>query len=324
MSKISLKPASPVRHFQRVLAFSIIFPSYFSSLAQDTKKSADLLFHRAYYFLSIDTNKAIDLLDQCIQQDSTFKDAYFHRGIAYFKLAEYEKSLTDFNKAQALDPELHIIWMYKGFANRNLGLLDKALTNFSNYIIHNPTDTTAYSYILRGKMKYELGDFDGAVEDYDMAVKLRPFQEKYHYYRFIALYEAKKYDEALQAASSLIEITPDFYGYYFYKGNVYHDLQFYDSAIYMYNIAIIKNYQNADSYFYRGQSYQAKKELKKALEDYNTAIILKDSDGSYFSARGNCKFDMNDKKGACDDWDIAGGLGYYEDFDKVKRICDSQ
>ncbi len=305
----------------RSLITFLLYVAFCVSVVAQTQEGAERLFHKAYYFMSVDNEKANELFTSCIAMDSTFTDAYFHRGISRFKSGAYEKALEDFDRAFSLDPSLHIIWMYKGFTLRNMGNLEGALTNFSQYITNNPTDTTAYSYILRGKMKYELGDFDGAVEDYDMAVKLKPIEEKYHYYRFIALYEAKQYKKALASASKLIETTPDFYGYYFYKGNVYHDLGHYDSAIYMYNIAIIKNYQNADSYFYRALSYQESKKYEKAIEDFNTAIVLNEEDGFYFSERGNCKYAMGNKSGACEDWDIAGNLGYYEDFDKVKRLC---
>ncbi|MEM7108848.1 MAG: tetratricopeptide repeat protein [Bacteroidota bacterium] len=307
----------------RILTVVVVYVIVCLPVVGQVSEEAKRLFHKGYYYLSIDNGKAAELLSQSIQLDSMYKDAYFHRGISYFKIGKYQSALYDFDRAFELDPSLHIIWMYKGFAYRNMGELENALSNFSQYIINNPTDTTAYSYILRGKMKYELGDFDGAVEDYDMAVKLKPIEEKYHYYKFVALYEAKQYKKALQSATKLIETTPDFYGYYFYKGNVYYDLGFYDSAVYMYNVAIIKNYQNADSYFFRALSYQAAKKYEKALEDYNTAIVLNNEDGYYFSERGNCKYAMGNKAGACEDWDVAGNLGYYEDFEKVKRLCSS-
>ena len=305
----------------RYLITLTVYVIFGTSVICQTQDEVKKVFHKGYYYLSVDNEKAVEYLSQCIEMDSTFEDAYFHRGISYFKGGLYKKALYDFDRAFELDPDLHIIWMYKGFTYRNMGLLEEALSSFSQYITNNPTDTTAYSYILRGKMKYELGDFNGAIEDYDMAVKLKPIEEKYHYYRFVALYEAKQYKKALKSASKLIETTPDFYGYYFYKGNVYHDLGHYDSAVFMYNVAIIKNYQNSDSYFYRALSYQAEKKYKKALEDYNTAIVLNDEDGYYFSERGNCKYEMGNKTGACEDWDIAGNLGYYEDFEKVKRLC---
>lgn len=294
----------------------------FSPTVVSAQDSAQDLYNRGYRYLSIDKDKAISLLSESLLLDSTLTDAYFHRGITYFKKDQFDKALSDFETAYDLNNDLSILWMYKGFCQRNKGDINSALESFSNYISLNPTDTSAYSYILRGKMKYELGDFKGAVKDYDMATKLKPFEEKYNYYRFIAFKEAKQYKSALKALSDLIKISPDFYGYYFYKGNVYQEMTYYDSAIYMYNIAIIKNYQNSDSYFYRAQAYENIKKYQKALEDYNTAITLNNKDGAFYSKRGNCRYLLDNKSGACEDWGQAGALGYYQDFDKVKELCE--
>lgn len=302
------------------LCFFYLNLAFFSPSLQ-AQDNTEKLFNKGYHYISVDRIKAIDYLTQCIALDSIYTEAFFHRGICFFKEGDYQKALADFDQAFHLDPDLSIIWMYKGFAYRNMGETDLALNSFSNYISMNPQDTSAYSYILRGKMKYELGDFSGAVEDYDMALKLKPFEEKYQYYRFVALYDNEMYRKALKAVTRLTELNPDFYGYYFYKGNVFSKLNLPDSAIFMYNISIIKNYQNADGYFYRAQAYQQKGEFNKALEDYNTAIDLNPDEGSYFSMRGNCKLEANDKEGACEDWHEAGSLGYYEDFDKIKKVC---
>lgn len=279
-------------------------------------------YERGYRYLSIDKEKAIEYLSKSIKLDNKNPDAFFHRGITYFKQDQFDSALLDFDKAYELNPDLSIIEMYKGFTYRNQGDFNSALESFSNYISLHPTDTSAYSYILRGKMKYELGDFNGAVNDYDMATKLKPFEEKYNYYKFIAFRDAGMQQEALKCVSNLIEVNPNFYGYYFYKGKLYQDIGHYDSAIFMYNVAIIKNYQNPDSYYFRAQTYEKLEKLDKAIEDYNTAIALNKNEGAYYSNRGNCKLLMGNKEGACEDWTEAGELGYYEDFDKVKSVCE--
>ncbi len=286
------------------------------------QESVDKIFNRAYHYLSVDRQKAISLLSECIHQDPKFTEAYFHRGIAFFKEGKYDSALHDFKTVEKQSPDRSIIWMYKGFTYRNQGNIEEALASFSNYISLNPTDTSAYSYILRGKIKYELGDFEGAVSDYDMAMKLQPFEEKYQYYRFVALFEAEQFKQALEAVDRLIEINDNFYGYYFYKGNVYLEMNEYNNAIYMYNVAILKNYSNADSYYKRAMAYLALDKYNKALEDYNTAIVLKPNDGTFYSHRGNCKYEMGKKLAACADWNEAGALGYYEDFDKMKQVCE--
>jgi len=287
-----------------------------------SQQSADQLFERGYNYLTADRSKAIELLSAWSEEDPYYTKAFYHRGIAFFKNGDYEKALADFNKAQDLSPELSVLWMYKGFTYRNMGQLDEAVNCFSNYISRNPTDTSAYSYILRGKMKYELGDFQGAVADYDLAIRLRPFEEKYQYYRFTALYADGQFSEALEAVRRLTELDPGFYGYYFYKGNVFQELDQYDSAVYMYNIAILKNSRNADSFYYRGIAYRELDRGELAIEDLTRAIALDASEPSYYAERGNIHYERNNLEAACSDWQQANEMGYYEDFSAFRERCN--
>jgi tetratricopeptide (TPR) repeat protein len=284
-------------------------------------EKADALFLKGYNYLTADRTQAIQYLSACLDADPNYTNAYYHRGIAHFKDGNYELALKDFDAAYQLNENLDILWMYKGFTYKNMGELDKAVNCFSNYIIAYPTDTTAYSYILRGKMKYELGDFQGAVEDYDLALQLKPFEEKYQYYRFIALYEDGNYAKALKAVTRLTELNPKFYGYYLYKGNVYRKLETYDSAVYMYNVALLKNRSNPDLYYYRGLSYKGMSDCQSAIADFTEAIRMDDDDANLYAERGNCKYFIGDKEGACSDWNKANQLGFYEDFSTFSQRC---
>ncbi len=288
--------------------------------AHAQREKADALFLKGYNYLTADRNQAITYLTACLEADPEYTNAYY-RGIAYFKDGKYSLALQDFDNAYKLNQDLDILWMYKGFTYKNLGELDRAVDCFSNYIIAYPTDTTAYSYILRGKMKYELGDFQGAVEDYDLALRLKPFEEKYNYYRFVALYEDGNYEKALTAATRLTELNPKFYGYYLYKGNVFRKMESYDSAVYMYNIALLKNKGNPDLYYYRGLSYKAMNDCQRAIVDFNEAIRLDDKDASVYADRGNCRYFIGDREGACADWNKANAMGFYEDFSEISQRC---
>ena len=59
-----------------------------------------------------------------------------------------------------------------------------------------------------------------------------------------------------------------------------------------------------------------------AIIDFTRAIDLNPQDGTYYSKRGNARFANGNRDAACLDWTIAGNLGYYEDFDKIKSLCD--
>jgi TonB family protein len=52
-----------------------------------------------------DHDKAIVLLSEAIQQQSTFTEAYISRGAAYQSKGDYDRALADFNRAIQLDPK---------------------------------------------------------------------------------------------------------------------------------------------------------------------------------------------------------------------------
>ena len=82
------------------------------------------------------------------------------------------------------------------------------------------------------------------------------------------------------------------------------------------------NDQNADAYYSRGMVLDTLNRSTEAIDNYTIAISLNSDDGTYFSRRGNARFNTGNKEGACLDWTIAGNLGYYQDYEKVKQLCD--
>ena len=101
-----------------------------------------------------------------------------------------------------------------------------------------------------------------------------------------------------------------------------HQLKKYDQALVQYDIAIELNVTNGDLYFHRGLTEHAMKHYHQAIEDFSTAIAYNDSDGTYYFQRGHAWMAVGDKFKACNDWYLAGGLGYYEEFEKIKKVCE--
>ena len=288
--------------------------------AQNTE--AEKLFNKGFHYLKVDTYKAKTILNEAISLDSLNPEAFYFRGIAHYKLENYDSALNDFNRAEFLDPSLHLVPVYKGFAFRQLLNYDSALYQFNKYIQRNPQDTTAYALVLRGKMRTRMGDFDGAISDFERAVNLDPVKESYYYYKFLALFNSKKFENALIEINKAIDLNPQFYGYYLFKGNTYHEMNKHPEAVVQYSMAIDLNDTNGDLYFHRGLSYFDAKKYLKAIEDFDTAIAYNEAEGAYFFQRGHAFMAIGKKFEACQDWYRAGGLGYYKDFDKIKEVCE--
>lgn len=284
-------------------------------------QDAEKLFNKGYHYLTVDNEKAIKFLSQSISLDSTNAEAYYFRGIARYKMEHLRDALSDYDKALALDKNLTLTQIYKGFVYRKMGQPDSAIKYFTKYIESNPSDTSAYSFVLTGKTRQNAGYFEESLKDFDIATDLKPLEEQYHYYKFISYFDLNKFEEAISHINLSIEINPDFYGYYYNKGNAYLEMERYNRAVTEFSKAIELNESIADIYYKRGLAEQGMGNIDRAIFDYGSALAYDPNEGLYFFQRGHAKMEQGDKNGACIDWYKAGELGYYEDFEKVKVVC---
>jgi tetratricopeptide (TPR) repeat protein len=94
-----------------------------------------------------------------------------------------------------------------------------AIADLSNYIdIHeNDTSLTAYAYQLRGAAKHNIGDFRGAILDFDKTLNV--YQESNNYYlRGDCKENLKDYKGALNDYDKAIELSPKDEFYYYKRG----------------------------------------------------------------------------------------------------------
>ena len=267
-----------------------------------------------------DKGKAIEQFTKAIEIDSNFSAAYFYRGMAEYKLGKYELAINDFDKVNKLDTTIKIIHMYKGFAYRQIGDDEKSMRSIDAYM-NSQDSLNALEYNVMGRAKMNAGDLDGAIHDFEKALE-ESDGESQHYYLFMALYRDKKYTTAIDQINLAIAKNEDFYGYYINRGNTKLNLALFTEALEDYDYALMLEPGVPDSYYLRGRALDTLQRHKSAIIDFTRAIELNPDDGTYYSKRGNAKFSSGNRSGACMDWTIANNLGYYEDFDKIKSLCD--
>ena len=286
------------------------------SLAQ----SREFLFNNGINYLLADKEIAIKQFTRAIEIDSSFSAAYFYRGVAEFKLGNYEEAIDDFSKVNRLDTNVKVVHAYNGFAYRQLGDNEKSLAAFSRYM-NSQEDLSALDFRLIGKAKMEVGDVDGAIKDFESALA-KNNGESQHYHLYLALFDNEAYKEALAQINLAIAENEEFYGYYLNRGNTKLMLGDFINALSDYDYALYLEPTIPDSYFLRGRALDTLKRHDLAILDFTRAIDLNPSDGTYYSKRGNARFASGNRDAACLDWTIAGNLGYYEDFDKIKSLCE--
>jgi len=307
-----------VRSAKLILLWFLIFGSFSGVFSQNYY---DQNFRKGYYYLDVSISQAAEYFGKAIMNDSTQPEAYFYRGLAYYKMDEFGNAIRDFKKSLEIDTTLVKINVFISFAYRGLNDWDKALESFNEYMISTSIDSTSFNWLMRGKLKQLNGDITGALEDFKKAVFLSPEQEKFRFYLFLTELEQKNFQAALEQINEMINHNPEFYGYYFYKGNIYFQMMKFNEAIENYTVSIEKNNNNPDGYFRRAWSADTLSNYTTALADYGRAIDLKSDDAAYYAKRGNLLYRMAKIDDACKDWAEANKLHYYKDYEKLNKLC---
>ncbi|TBN15532.1 tetratricopeptide repeat protein [Hyunsoonleella pacifica] len=203
-----------------------------------------------------DPKQKIEIFTKAIEVDDKNLDAYFYRGLAKYDLQNYWSSILDFTKI----------------------------------IFSKPDADTFYN---RGNAKYALGDFEGAYEDYVMAIQYnRDFFQAY-YNLGMAQFNLHKYKQAVQSFIFLLKYFPDDVNTNIQLGLSLTELKQKELAILFLNKSISLE-PNSDTYHNRGIAYLNMKDFKKAAADFKKAINLdKTNDSAYFYLGIAQLFDRN-------------------------------
>jgi tetratricopeptide (TPR) repeat protein len=81
-----------------------------------------------------DYNGAIRAFDKSISDNSNDSLAYSYRGLAHFRLHEYQKAIDDCSKAMPLDPNNALVYYYRAAAYLELHAYEKAVQDCTTAI----------------------------------------------------------------------------------------------------------------------------------------------------------------------------------------------
>lgn len=154
-------------------------------------------------------------------------------------------------------------------------------------VSQKPKDQDADTYLSKGFALFEKKDYQGAINNFDQAIKLNSS-------------DAKAYN---------------------YRGLARSDLGDKQGAIADYNQAIKLNPNDNKAYLLRGQTRAQLGDMKGALADGDQAIKLEPNNAEAYLLRGTAHYELGDKQGAIKDVQKAGELyqqqGNQENYQKV-------
>ena len=175
-----------------------------------------------------------------------------------------------------------------------------AIENFSIAINLRPNNPDAYNN--RGSAKWFLKDYTGALLDYTKAVKLNP--DYSIAYNNCGLAKAKLKDNrgAIEDYSKAIELNPNYVNTYINRGDTKVEIWKYEEALEDYSKCIEIDPNNKLAYIKRGRAKARLNDYRGAIKDYTKAIEINPEYANTYIYRGNAKAEIRKYKEAIEDY----------------------
>lgn len=203
---------------------------------------------------------------------SELANRYLDRGLAWQRKGDFDRALSDYNRAIALDPKFGIAYLNRGNVWHSKGQYDQAVADYSTAISLGGNVNLAFAYNNRGNSRRVKGELDDAIADLSRVIDLDP--------RYVLAYSNRgqvwmskgKYDSALADFNKIIELDPRNAETYNNRGVVFDRLNNKDRAIEDYAHAIALRPGYALALRNRAKDFAGQGKLSSALDDLEQAL----------------------------------------------------
>jgi tetratricopeptide (TPR) repeat protein len=192
-------------------------------------------------------------------------------------------------------------YMRVGETRIQIGNYVGAIENFNIVIRFKPHLPEPYYY--RGLAKHQLEDFRGAIKDYDKAIEIKPFYPEAYMYRGLAYLQINDFTKSITDYNRAVELNPRDANLFNNRGIAKISMKDIDGAIADYTKALEINPKFTNSYINRSNALLMKNDIKGAIKDLNQAIIIRPHYSNAYLLRGLARFELNDYASALRDFD---------------------
>ncbi|MEH2413868.1 tetratricopeptide repeat protein [Nostoc sp.] len=234
----------------------------------------DLYYKRglAHYQIG-DYEAAIADYSQAIQMNLHDAKSYNKRGLALSQLGRLEEAINDYTQAIRINPNVAVAYKNRAEARSHIGDNQGAIEDYTQAIKINPHYADAYKN--RGIARYLLGSQPG----FPQAIKINPKDAIAYKKRGNARSDLGDFEGAIEDYTQAIQINPNYVDAYYNRGNTRSDLGDLQGAIEDYTQAIQINSNYADGYYNRGNIRLEIADKQGAIEDFQKAADIYRQEG---------------------------------------------
>lgn len=156
-------------------------------------------------------------------------------------------------------------------SQRDVVALDKAIEFIENELRRSPQ---AEFYNIRGMIRFEHGQIDLALADYNESLRLDPNRSHVWNNRGNVQRAKGAFNQAIGDFNQAVRLDPDDPLAYKNRGNVWSDKGAFDKALLDYSEAIRLSPNDADAFNNRGSMSMLQKDYDRAIADWNEAVRL--------------------------------------------------
>lgn len=298
-------------------------------------------------------SKAIGFFSYAIRLDPEFGEPYYHRSLAHHDNEEEEKAINDLNEYISLNENSPWVFIQAGKAHMQWGDFNGALSDFTKAIEFDPqypmfyldraglyfkpdrleeanldldqfiilSDPNApWAYFQRAEVRFEWGDIEGAIADYEKAIELEPENPEAYFERAKLFIKIDDWERALVELEKFIELNSANAAWAFNeRGELFMRHDETEKAISDFTRAIELNADFYDAYVNRGFVFISQEKLDQALLDFNQAISIYPENDEAYTGRGKVFFDQNKLEDSITEFSKAVDINPGDDYSRVLR-----
>ncbi|MDZ8139644.1 MAG: tetratricopeptide repeat protein [Nostoc sp. DedQUE04] len=247
----------------------------YNQALQVNQGDVDILYYKrglAHYQIG-DYEAAIADYSQAIQMNIHNAKFYNKRGLALYQLGRLEEAIHDYTQAIRINPNVAVTYKNRAEARSHVGDNQGAIEDYTQAIKINPHYADAYKN--RGITRYLLGYQPG----FPQAIKINPQDAIAYKKRGNARSDLGDFEGAIEDYTQAIQINPSYADAYYNRGNARSDLGDFEGAIEDYTQAIQINPSYADAYYNRGNIRLEIADKQGAIEDFQKAADIYRKEG---------------------------------------------